>query len=238
MSVAVDSVGTKFYQNAVTTKDVTFTVSAGSNLALMAVLNFGSSPTSITVTWDQGVTAQAMTQLVSKGTALGAQVSTIFGLRAPTVGTLTARISWTGSSEIFGSFIQLSGVEQSSDGAAFPHTNSAESASTINVTSAVGNLVIACESSGSGQGTATGTLIYDDHTSGAIINAMAEYDVGAASVTIGNSGSNSTIAGVDVVAAAGGGGGGVFSWANYYCRQVAGMAASLMGYVLATIADR
>lgn len=203
MSVSVDSVGTKFYQNAVTTKDVTFTTTSGTNTALVLVLNFGGSPTSISVTWDQGGTNQAMTQIVSKD-AGGARISTIFGLRAPTVGTnLTGRISWTGSSEIFGAFIQLSGVDQTSDGAAFPHTQVGSTA-TISVTSATGNIVIACESSGAGQGTSTGTLIYDDHTSGAVINAMAQYDAGAASVTIGNSGLNDTICGVDIAAAAGG----------------------------------
>lgn len=199
------SVGTKVYQSAVTTKDFTFTVSSGSNLALIVTLNFGSIVSGVSITWDQGGTNQAMTQLVGQ---FAAAPSVIFGLRNPAVGTLTGRVSWTVVSEVFIEPTCWAGVNQSSDGAAFPNSaNSASgtSASTINVTSATGDIVVGCESSTISQGTSTGTLLFDDHASGAIINAMAQYDSGASSVTIGNSGSNSSLAAIDIAAAAGGG---------------------------------
>ncbi len=194
------TVGSKVYQNAVTTKDYTFTVSSGSNLALLVTLNFGSIlVSSVSATWDQGGTNQAMTQIVTISQGAGIGTSAIFGLRAPTVvASGTLRVSWTTISEVFIAAICLAGVSQTSDGSAFPNTATATSGSTVNVTSAAGDLVVACESAGTGQGTATGTLIYDDHLSGAVINAMANYDTGSATVAIGNSGSNATIAATDI----------------------------------------
>lgn len=196
-TVTVLDVGTKAYQNAVTTKDYTMTVSSGSNRALLLTLNFGAIVSSISATWDFGGTAQTMTQLVLKTTAYS---SAVFGLRAPTAGTnLTLRVSWTTTAEVFIAGISFTNVDQTDDAHAFPHTANGSLVSTVSITSAIGNQVVGCETAGTGQGTATGTLIYDDHTSGSLINAMANYDNGASSVTFGNSGlNNNTIAAVDV----------------------------------------
>lgn len=206
MAVTVNgAVGAKTYQNAVTTKDITFTVSAGANLALVLTLNFGNSAVSgITAVWDQGGTNQSMTQIVISQSPPASSV--IFGLRAPTVGNnLTLRISWTTVSEVFIAAICFAGVNQTSDAAAFPHTatSAGAGAATVTITSATGNICVAAEASGVGQGTATGTLIYSDSVSGTFINAMANYDNGAASLAIGNTGANTTIVAVDVAAAAG-----------------------------------
>lgn len=223
MAVAVlGSVGAKTYQNSVTTKDYTFTVASGSNRAIVLTLNFGGAVTGISATWDQGGTNQAMTSLaVSTG---GGHCSAIFGLRAPTVVTNgTLRVSWTTTSEVFIDAIAFSGVDQTSDAAAFPHTATGNNVATLTVTSATGNMVVGCEASGTSQGTTTGTLIYDDHASGAIINAMAQYDNGAASVSIGNSTiGNSNLAAVDVAAAAAGG--TVHPWWQYTAPMMGSLA--------------
>ncbi len=213
MAVTVNgSVGAETYINAVTTKDYTFTVASGSNLALVLTLNFGSNAVSgITAVWDQGGTNQSMTQLVlAQNVSPGVGSSAIFGLRNPTVGSsLTLRVSWTTTSEVFIAAICFAGVDQTSNVAAFPHTASytvAGSGQTVSLTSATGNMVVGCQTATGSQGTPTGTTIYDDHFSGAIINAQAEYDNGASSVNVGSSGViNQSIAAVDVAAAAGGG---------------------------------
>jgi hypothetical protein len=74
-------------------------------------------------------------------------------------------------------------------------------------------MIVGCQSQISPASTQTGTSIYDDPFSGAVINGQAEYDNGAATVTVGSSNAhdNHTISAVDVGAAAGGGGGSTFT---------------------------
>lgn len=200
-TVTVNAVGTETYHTAVTTLNyVGITVAAGSHLALVLTINFGSSTVSgVTAVWDSGGSNQAMTQIVIRQSAQASSV--IFGLRNPTAGNKTLLISWTGSSELYVAAVSFAGVNQTSDGAAFPHSNSGINAQTIAITSANGNKVVGCQASGSSQGNTTGTQLYNDHTSGVIINAQGEYDNGAASVTIGStSGTNATLVAVDVAA--------------------------------------
>jgi hypothetical protein len=81
--------------------------------------------------------------------------SQIWGLANPASGNNTLVIPWTGGQKVFAAAISFTGVDQSTP---FPHTASANSVATVNVTSATGNKVVACESSGSGQGTASNHL--------------------------------------------------------------------------------
>lgn len=215
MAVAVDATGTKKYQSANTSFSNATVITVGSGNALVVVVNFGyggTAPASVTATWN-GV---SMTSLASIDRTGGGASSYVFGLRSPASGAQTLALSWSNSAEIFIDAISFTGVDVTNDGTAFPHTATQNIlvAETVSVTSAVGNYVVASESPASGAATATGTQLYKDASSGSFINAMANYDVGAASVSIGTTGGNTTIiiAAVDVGAAAGGG----FSpyWAN------------------------
>ncbi len=190
-----------------TTFTIPVTVSAGSNLALTLTLNLATAttaPTGITAVWDGG--GQSMTLLMDQPNGgLGRQQSVIFGLRNPTVGTSTITIAWTNTAEALSSAIVLTGVSQTSDATAFPFAGrvgagtDSSPVATAAVPSATGDIVIACASAGVSQGTPTGTLIFNDHTSASIINAFANYDAGAASVTIGSSNANNvSLAAVDV----------------------------------------
>lgn len=212
MPATVNDVGTKSYTlNALGTKDYTFTVSSGSNLALVCTVVFGSAldPSSISAVWDQGGTNQNMTQLIVQ-TNSGVGTCVIFGLRAPTVVTNgTLRVTWTTTqTDTFIDAICVTGVEQSSDGAAFPHTAGTNTTGvmTVSLTSATGNIAVGCQIPSNPASGVTGTQLYKDGSSGSWINASAEYDAGASTVTIGATGAGNglAIAAVDVAAVSGG----------------------------------
>ncbi len=190
------------YQGVLTTTfTCTVTVSAGSNLALMFTLDLataGLGPTGITAVWDGG--GQSMTQLIDHDNGTGLLHSIIFGLRNPTVGTSTITIAWTNAAEALSSASVWTGASQTSDSTAFPVAGrvSANNVSTVSVPSATGDIVICTALSGNSQGTPTGTLIFDDHTSAAIINAFANYDSGAATVNIGSTIADTNVVAVDI----------------------------------------
>lgn len=211
MTVTVNATGTKSYQ-ASGVNYTGITVAAGSNRALVLALCFdiGSNPSAVAATWDSGGSNQAMTLIASRNATNNGKSSYLFGLVAPATGNLNLLISWTGGANVFAAAMAFNGVDQTGGVTSFPHSTSGTTA-TLTVTSATGNKVMACEASTVAQGTSTGTLIYDDHVSGAIINAMAQHDDGAASVSIGNTGSNSSIVATDIAAAAAGG-----FFARYY----------------------
>jgi hypothetical protein len=96
--------------------------------------------------------------------------------------------------------ISFSNVNQTSDGAAFPHTASGNSVTTSTITSAPGNKIVSAMSyAGSLAANIRGTVIYKD-TVVAVYRSAAAYDVGAGSVTIGQDNVNGNLAGVDVKA--------------------------------------
>jgi hypothetical protein len=196
-SVAVDAVDGSVHYIASGVGYTGLTVGAGSHRALILTLNFdGAEPTGVSVTWN----GTAMTQIVAGGSG-GNRDSQLWGLINPASGANTFAISWTGGGKVFAAAISFTGVDQTGGATSFPNSTSGTGVATLSVTSAVGNKVVACECSGGGQGTSTGTQIYDDHVSGSIINAMAQYDAGAATpVVIGNSGTNSLIVATDVKA--------------------------------------
>lgn len=154
-AVAIDATGTS--QGTTTNTPITtfnytgITVGAGSNRALIIVVTINDStlspPTGVSATWDSGVTNQAMTLLVSNADVPDNNNPVfIFGLRNPASGNKTLNISWTNSNTIALNAISFTGVDQTSDGTAFPHTatsNNAGGALSIAVTSAVGNWTIA-----------------------------------------------------------------------------------------------
>jgi hypothetical protein len=224
MAVAPDATGTKLVggSSAVTSLDYTgITVGAGlSNGALVAVIFWGvtTAPTGISAKWDNTGTPQTMTQIGSTVTFAGTGGTTtgaVFALRNPTAGNKTLHFAWTGT----GNFptacaISFTGVDQTSDGAAFKNFasntgNLASNASlSTTVTSATGDLVFgAFGETGTLNATPmNGTVIYSDVTSNGADTA-ANRQAGAASVTVtgtnGNGGgAGSIVFGFDLAAAA------------------------------------
>ncbi len=200
----LNATGTKQYHAAATSLDYTgMTVAAGTNTALLVTVVFDTSSvvSNVTAVWDSGDTNQSMTQIVTTGDV---HQCLIFGLVAPTVGNKTLHIAWTTSAPLFVDAVAFDGVDQTGGATSFPNSTTGSGVATVTVTSATGNMVVACEAMSNGA-SPTGTLLYSDSASGAIINSAASYDAGAATVAIGVSGGTcSPIAATDVLAAASG----------------------------------
>lgn len=101
------------------------TITTANALAVvMAFPHSTSGPSgTITVTWDSGGTNQIMTQvhgLISSGAAVY-----IYGLLAPTTGTKTLAVSWTGANSVnYGlGLIGLTGVDQTAVTSSFRNFN-------------------------------------------------------------------------------------------------------------------
>jgi hypothetical protein len=88
---------------------------------------------------------------------------------------------------VFISSIAFDGVDQTGGATSFPNSTSSTSATTLSVLTAVGNIVVCCGSSTVSLGTISGTTIFLDQVSGAVINAFANYDSGTGSISIGSS---------------------------------------------------
>lgn len=204
MAVVIDATGTKKYKSASTSfsNATVITIATGNALVVTTVFGYsGSAPTGLTCTWN----SVPMTLLCQQDRALGGASVAVFGLRSPASGAQTLALSWTNNAEIFVDAISFTGVDTTSDAAAFPHqaTQDAGVAQTVAVTSAVGNYVVACESPNVSGSTLTGTTLYFDASSGSFVNAGSNYDVGAATVNIGlaSGGATVNIAVTDVGAA-------------------------------------
>ncbi len=174
------------------------TVGSGSNRALIAVIvlgynGSGARPTSISCTWDQGGSNQAMTLIGTINASNNFATAQLYGLIAPTSGNKTLRLNYSNSTlnnnEAWIDAIAFTGVSQTGGATSFPGFTSADTGTTVAVTSATGDFVVASWSP-SGAPTPTGTTIFNDHTSGSFINAAANYDAGAATVNIGMSSGN------------------------------------------------
>lgn len=206
--------------NGVATMNVTnLTVGSGSNRALAVLLLCGSDgtgmPSGLTVVWDSGGTNQSCTLISSTSVANGplAGSSALYGLVAPTSGNKTLTISWTGNSEMHACAISFTGVDQTSVAVAFPHGNThsvvaGASPTTVTITSATGNMVVACHSQNLGSwGTISGTTLASDGVTGPNLSVAANYAAGASTVTLtaAFSGTGANIsAGCDILASGGG----------------------------------
>lgn len=202
MGLPVNATGTKLYAPSGTSASYTgITIASGTNTVLLVVITFDTNAVigGVSCTWDSGGTNQSMTSIVN--TAQGKDCF-IFGLVAPTTGNKTLAVSWTGTVRPFIDAIAYNSANQTGGTTTFYGGVTGAGVATVNVSSAVGDSVISIESSGVSQGTATGTLLFDDHVSGTVINAMSNYMDGAASVAIGNSGTNAAIAACGIKAAA------------------------------------
>lgn len=171
------------------------TVGSGSNRALALALMCGSCgaglPAGLSLTWDSGGTNQALTQVT--GTLVTDSVLTdsaaMYGLVAPTAGNKSLVISWTGNNEMHAAAISFTGVDQTSVAVAFPHGTNAKvngaSPTTITITSAVGNMVVAAHAQNlSVFGVISDTTLAVDNASGPNTANAANYAAGAATKTL------------------------------------------------------
>lgn len=167
----------------------TMTVGSGPNRALIVVLTaIQGTLSGVTMTWDSGGTNQAMTQIQSRND--GVNVIFQFGLLNPAAGNLTLLISWTGATQLIATAADFTGVEQSNITNAFINKGanffgSTGSTVTTNVTSAVGDIPIACfEATGVGLTFSGATQTEFGNGAAAIgITSECQYAAGAASVS-------------------------------------------------------
>lgn len=214
MSVAFDANATADATangaTSITTSNLT--VGAGTLRALVVQLCFSlKTVASVTVTWDNGASNQAMTQIVAaNGTGVVGRVE-LWGLVAPVSGAKSLRAAWTGSSDVYINGVSWTGVDQTGGTTTFPHSTSATGSSntpSVTITSAVGNATmdVTCEDVGTlGSPTKTQTFLDTVATN---INGSGSRAAGAASNVHAWTATvtpNWVSAGTDILADAGGG---------------------------------
>lgn len=205
--VVVDSgsITTQYKTSAGTQTLTGVTVASGSNLALVVALNFDNNILSPVVTglvWDAAGVNQALTLIkAAAGTLTGPKSDTqLWGLVGVTAGaSKSITLTTTSSSAVFMTAIAFSGVNQTGGTTSFPGAvdNGGSNFSTLSVTSATGDKVIAATTDGT-FGTPTGTVILNNSSSGSFVNALVNYDDGAAPVAIGQSNTLSASTGAEV----------------------------------------
>jgi hypothetical protein len=173
------------------------TVGAGANRGLILCLQCGSQgasfPAALSLVWDSVGANQTLTQISGTLVANGVltEVAALYGLVAPASGNKTLTISWTGNNEMHASAAAFTGVDQTSVAVAFPHgttvahTTSTASPTSVTITSASGNMVVACHSQNvSAWGVISGTQLAKDDVTGPNIGVVSNYNSGAATVTM------------------------------------------------------
>ena len=205
-TVKIDAVGTEQHVTGTTSATYTgITVGSGLDRALVVSLNFGivggTPPTGISVVWDSGGTNQAMTQIVSGANAAGQ--AELWGLVNPASGNKTLAVSWTNNAECFVVAVSFTEVLQTGGAVTFPNSavqNVSATDPKITITSASRHMVMGTMLTGAAVGTLLGTQIYKDN-GGAIVDAGATYQAGAATRDVGWTGGFTTalIAGTDIV---------------------------------------
>jgi hypothetical protein len=206
MAVTIDAIGVALTTGSVTSASYTgITVGLGPSRGLVIFLSTNTAITSVSVTWDNGGTNQAMTQVVTASNA-GAENVWVFVLRSPTSGNKTALVSWTTAAVVSIEAISFTQVLQTTVLTAFPNgnNNSGTSASaTLAITSAAGNMpvMIANTANSVTLSAPTQSPIY---TSNATVIAGAQFANGVATTNFAWTLSGSVgwvTAGVDVAAA-------------------------------------
>jgi len=149
MAVAVDAVSTAESQSGAgvtTATDTGLTIGSSlSNGALIVGVGWDTKVTSPNAHWDSTGTNQLMTLIGTVDTAGTNGTVALFGLRNPTSGNKTFSTSWTTASVANIFSVSFTGVDQTSDVAAFKNFGSAtgnSSAPSVAITSAVGDIVI------------------------------------------------------------------------------------------------
>ena len=122
------------------------TIGSGSNRAVAVGCSFSSSVTGITVTVG-GSSATLVSGTQSSGESY---ISTIHVLAAPSSGSQSVSVSWTGTSSTYCGAVSASGVDQATpmNNGTFEHNGSGPTAS-VTITTTTGDLtfsVVSCES--------------------------------------------------------------------------------------------
>lgn len=207
-SVTLDVVGTELRTaSSVTSASYTgITVGASANCLVCVVKWDNKLVSARTAVWDSVGANQSMTELVTQQNNANALVS-IWGLRAPATGNKTLTLGWTTGAQAMVACLSFIGVNQASDGAAFPHTAAGNTTGTTSpslaLTSATGHYGVSIiAQNGTNLSLPTpGTAIFTDNGGGGG-NGAAQYAVGAATITFGwtddNGADNYAMAAVDV----------------------------------------
>lgn len=199
--VVVDtgSINTIYRATAATQTLTGVTVASSSNSALVVIIQTdtgGTQPTITGVTWDVAGVNQPLSLQISEVATGGVFIYGAKGITAGASKTIT--ITSTGSVPLWISSVAFTGVDQTTP---FPHTQTGTSASTLSVTSATGNIVALGALCGPPISGITGTTIFSDSVSGINWNTFANYDNGSATTVIGEAGTFSGAAAVDIKAA-------------------------------------
>lgn len=224
MAVAFDASSNINFNNINTTPpvDITnfMTVGSGSNRAMVLYVDCGSNgaglPAGFALTWDQGGTNQTPTQItgtLAPNTGNGGTCA-LYGLLAPTSGLKTLRVNWTsGTNEFHVAAVTFTGVDQTSPAVAFPHGNKVShptltaGPASVTITSTSGNMVVGgFAQNGAPWGAISGTTIAKDDITGPNEGVAANWDNGAATVTLTAAFTGTTFwdaIGCDVLAAGG-----------------------------------
>lgn len=196
--------------------DVSGTVGAGANRAMVAMIGFvHNTATSVSLTWDNGGTNQAMTAVTNAAAQTASvdhQTVTLYGLVAPTSGAKTLRAAWTTNQEMYLQECSWSGVDQTGGTTTFAHGASATGNSntpSLGVTSATSNATMSGIVNGTSQAinSVSATQTYLFHGVGAIEGGGSRA-AGAATVTMTGTLSGTdqwAEVGVDLVRFTGGG---------------------------------
>lgn len=202
---------------ATTDLDLTMTVTAGSNLAIVAQVNFGNqTPGTVTVTWDPTGANQSLTQITGAAANAvgGIGRAELWGLVNPTPGaSKILRLHAANSTTKVLDAVVWNGVDQTGGATSFAHGTSAtgnSAAPSVTITSAAGNKTMDVSTTASGNFSAPSqTQVYIDNTA-ADISAAGSRETGSStpvthSWTL-NLGGQWVSVGVDIVAfvAAGG----------------------------------
>ena len=215
MAAAFNSAGTVTRVVGATSINYTgITVGSGSNRALVLFMTFGAnvSGDTFTATWDSGGTNQTMT-LIGKGQEnTWSRWSYAWGLIAPTSGNLTLAVSWTTSSDARACAADVTEADQTGGVTTFRNFTTANgntATPTVSITSASGNIPMACCVNSDGAVTARSNTTIGEGTSGDP-PLWSQYDAAASGTTVFTWSMTSNTwgaIGFDIVAAGGGGGG-------------------------------
>jgi hypothetical protein len=229
MAVAVlDNPGTDSVANGAASNSFTFTVSAGSNSVLVAmlVMDHTATVTVSSVVWDPTGANQALTLIrsdnnTSGGGGVGA-LTALYGLVNPTAGAskiLKASFS-AATPNSYLAAITFTGANQTGGSTTFPNStgstgnNTTTSTTSLTVTSATGDAVVALYNAASQNvSSMNGTQVWIDSSSTGAISGGGNELAGAASVTmtatwggVGPGQFSATATDVTVPSAGGGGG--------------------------------
>lgn len=188
MAVAVGTVNSDLAFTTTTQVNVNFTVASGQNLALVICLVVDNNSQTPTMIWDNGNTNQGPNQIGAFDAITAAGVMLfLYALRAPTAGVgLLLTVNFQSASSGYVSAISFSGVDQSSDAAAFNNyvtNNGNSSTGTLTVNTASGNATVEVGASTITTGNTTNQTRWWKDSSGGSNSGWASYALSSGTST-------------------------------------------------------